>query len=445
MNKNKKYVAAAGALALAAMGATAQAQSSDALIDKLVDKGILTTKEANDLREEADKDFTKAYSVKSGLPEWVNGMKFNGDFRGRYEGFYIADPKAATGVDRHRFRYRLRFGFTAMMMDNMEVGFALTSSEPSGAFGGDPVSGNTTLGNGADKKFVYIDKAYAKWSPLNSPDATAAFTFGKMENPFVYPSTILFDRDYTPEGLATELSYNVTADQKLRLIGAGYVLDENGGTSQDPFLLAGQLRLESKWTPKISSTVGVGWFSVLSGKPSLTTAAVPNQGRGNTRNAAGNLVYTYNPIYADAGATYLLDKFPGYAGAFPITLSADYLYNPAVKELNTGYSIGMILGKSGKKGLWDVTYRWTELQKDAWYEEFVESDFGAYYKAAPTGGSAGYQSGTNVRGHWIKASYSPYDSLTLSAACFLTGLVTENPRGSRSGATRFQVDAVWKF
>src|SRR6187455_343937 len=64
------------------------AQSADALIDKLVDKGILSVKEANELREQADKNFNQAYSVKSGMPEWVSALKINGDLRGRYESFF---------------------------------------------------------------------------------------------------------------------------------------------------------------------------------------------------------------------------------------------------------------------------------------------------------------------------------------------------------------------
>src|ERR1041385_5393113 len=74
--------------ALAASACCAAAQSSDAIIDKLVEKEILTVKEANELREEADKNFTQAYSVKSGLSDWTSALKFNGDVRGRYEGFY---------------------------------------------------------------------------------------------------------------------------------------------------------------------------------------------------------------------------------------------------------------------------------------------------------------------------------------------------------------------
>ncbi|MDQ6632696.1 MAG: putative porin, partial [Verrucomicrobiota bacterium] len=113
-----------GTLASFAVGTTAMAQSSDALIDKLVEKGILNVKEANDLREEADKDFTKSYSVKSGMPDWVTALKFNGDFRGRYDGIYSRD-----GSDRNRLRYRMRFGATASLTDNFEVGLRLGSGQ----------------------------------------------------------------------------------------------------------------------------------------------------------------------------------------------------------------------------------------------------------------------------------------------------------------------------
>ncbi|MCX6896444.1 MAG: hypothetical protein NTZ16_13285, partial [Verrucomicrobia bacterium] len=73
----------------------------------------------------------------------------------------------------------------------------------------------------------------------------------------------------------------------------------------------------------------------------------------------------------------------------------------------------------------------------AWYEEFVESDFGGI-----SGNS--YMSGTNVKGHWVKLSYSPYDSLTFGLSCFMTELIN-NPGSTKSGATRILADAVFKF
>ena len=164
------------ALGIAALTvANAGAQSADAIIDKLVDKGILTVDEANELRDEADKGFNSAYQVKSGLPDWVTSLRIGGDFRGRYEMFtaaddtYLASPGADdTFVDRHRFRYRIRPGIVATLRDNFEVGFRLTSSEAQGTFGGDPISGNTSFQDNASKKFAYIDLAYAKWTAVNN-------------------------------------------------------------------------------------------------------------------------------------------------------------------------------------------------------------------------------------------------------------------------------------
>ena len=434
------------AVILFAAGGTAFGQSTDALLDKLVEKGVLSVKEANDLREEADKNFTTAYSVKSGMPEWVSALKFNGDLRGRFEGFYGDNPAF---VDRNRFRYRMRFGVTVNLLDDMEVGFRLTSSEASGTFGGDPISGNTSFGDNGSKKFVYIDLAYGKWSPLRTPEWTGAVTIGKMENPFVFPSTMMFDRDYTPEGAAGQLGYSFNDRQSLKLIVGAFVLDELSADNSDPWLGGAQLRWDATWSPRIATSAGISGFSIASRKD-LINGNVPNVGRGNTRDATGAPAFDFRPVYADAGFTYTLEKFLYYAGPFPINVSGDFLHNPEARSDDQGYSVGISFGKAGKKGTWELAYRWEELQADAWFEEFPESDFGAFYEAQqPNAGfaapGAGYGSGTNVRGHWVKLSYSPYDSFTLSAACFFTELINPSPGDSRSGMTRLQVDGVWKF
>lgn len=429
---------AAGVLALACLGSNAQAQSNDALIDKLVSKGILTVKEANELREEADKGFSQALQVKNGMPDWVDSLKLNGDLRGRYEGIF-ADPS----VDRNRFRYRMRFGAVALLKDQFEVGLRLTSSEAaSGGSGGDPISGNTTMTSNGSKKLIYLDLAYGKWTPINNADWNTTFTLGKMENPFVF-SDMIFDGDYTPEGAAQQFGYNINNNHSLKLNVGEFAIYEDSGKYHDTYMFGGQLRWEAKWAPKMQSSMGIGGLA-LSDSDLLLTTSVPNQNYGNERNASGQLVNSYNPIVVDGSVTYNLDSFPMYVGQFPIKLAGDYLNNPAADKAAEGYSLGMTFGKSGKKGLWELSYRWKELQGDAWYEEVVDSDFGAYYTAATTRGSAGYRAGTNVRGHIVKASYSPYDSVTLGITYFLTEII-DQPTASSVDTGRLQVDASFKF
>jgi hypothetical protein len=465
--KLKRMMMAAGAALACAGTSQASAQSVDALLDKLVDKGVLSVSEANSLREESEKGFNAAYAVKSGMPDWVNSLKFNGDLRGRYEGFFFENENA---IDRQRFRYRMRFGATAVIKDNFEVGFRLSSSEPGsgGSFGGDPISGNTTFADNGSKKFVYIDLAYGRWTAVNSPDLLAAFTIGKMENPFVF-SDMVFDGDYTPEGLAVQLAYTLDDKHALKFNAGAFVMDEISASNNDPYWVGGQVRVDSTWSKKVATSMGVAALLIdnqealnasrastltPTGTNTTTTWTVPNQNAGNLRTpvsgtsgSVGNLINHYNPIVADAALTYTLDKFPMYNGAFPIRFGGDYMINPAASHQNVGYSAGVMFGKSGKKGLWDVSYRYKYLEGDAWFEEFVDSDFGAFYQSssARTGGGSGYLAGTNIRGHIIKLSYSPYDALTLGATAFLTEAIQENPEGTESSTARLQVDAVLKF
>lgn len=437
---------AATAITAMAFTGSAQAQSPDALLNKLVDKGVLTAKEANDLRKETEKDaetnFNKMYQAKSGLPEWVTSLKFYSDLRLRHESIYV---DSGDFPDRSRFRYRIRPGFTAVLKDNFEVGIRLSSSEPSsGGAGGDPISGNTSFSDNGSKKSIYVDLAYAKWNALKTSDWNLTFTGGKMENALHFPSTDVFDKDYTPEGFAQEASYRLNSNHVFKATAVQYILDEVATSSKDPALVGGQLRWNAAWDKQWSSTLGGTYLSILN-RDSLTTAAVPNQGRGNSRDAGGNLLHGFNPWIGDAGLTYLFDSAPIYKGAFPVNVSADYIYNPSAPDDNIGYSAGVTFGKSGKKNTWQIDYRYTYLEGDAWYEELPESDFGAVYATAPTGGDSGYRNGTNVKGHWVKASYSPANSLTLSVAYFFTDLINPNPSNSDSGAGRLQVDMVWKF
>jgi hypothetical protein len=116
---------AAGLVVLGGLNLDSCGQTANALIDKLVEKGSLTVKAAKELREEADKGFTWAHQLKTGLPGWVSSLKWSGDLRGRYEGF-TSDNSAA--VDRHRFQYRLRLGMTVSMLDSLELGVRLASA-----------------------------------------------------------------------------------------------------------------------------------------------------------------------------------------------------------------------------------------------------------------------------------------------------------------------------
>ncbi|MFN7138654.1 MAG: putative porin [Limisphaerales bacterium] len=441
MNMLRNSVVALAAILLVG-NSHCEAQSSDALINKLIEKGILTSQEAKELREQADQDFKEAYSARSGMPEWVSALKFNGDLRLRYENIHVDDP---TFPDRNRFRYRLRFGATASLTDNFEIGLRLISGETArGNFSTlNPISGNATLGDNASKKLIGIDLAYVQWEPIESSDWNLTLSGGKIRNPFT-SSEMLFDNDYTPEGLSQQLSYQLNKEHTLQLNLGQFILDELAETSNDPYLLGAQVRWDAEWSSRWNSSLGLAAFSIQ-GQESLTSANVPDQNSGNTRRADGSLVREFHPVYGDVSVTHSLESFPLYNGSFPIKFLGDVIYNPGSPTENMAYSIGATFGRANKRRTWELSYRWLYQEADSWYEELVNSDLAAFYQVAPVGGRRGLGSGTNIRGHVIRGAYAPMDYLTLRITYSLMEAIIETPATSNSESGRLQVDAMWRF
>jgi hypothetical protein len=472
-HKTTKLALAAGAATLATLAPQVHAQSSDALIDKLVEKGILTVREAQDLRDDADKDFKTAFQAKTGMADWVTGYKITGDIRGRYEQFTTENPGnslsnggplGTSGIDRIRLRYRLRFGITVNMEDNMEAGFRLGSGDPksSNNSGGNPLSNNSSFSQNFNQKPVYIDTAYGKWTPINSGSWMLSAMIGKMDNPFKF-TPMVFDPDITPEGVAAQGSYLINDKHSLAFTGGAFVLNDAysatpsatfPGSSESPFIFGGQITWNAKWTDKWASSVGVGAFELVNNQR-LTTYEVPTINQGNTRDQFGSLVYGYLPVIGDASVTYTLDTFPFYNGTFPITLAGEGMDNPAAHKANKGYWGGITFGKSGTKKTWDLVYRYEYLESDAWYDQLVDDDNIAYFTNLPKssdgastvpGSSVGYVSGTNIKGHYIRFDYSPTDSLVLSLTCYINSLIdSQNGNEPQSSAMHFMADAMWKF
>jgi hypothetical protein len=477
-NNTTKVAIFAGAAALMALTPQTHAQSSvDALLNKLEQKGILSVDEAKALKAENERgsadDFNKALSSKFPMPDWVTSYKLYGDFRGRYDDVSTDIPAFATpgaGVPKKednnmRLRYRLRVGLTVNMKDDLQVGFRVGSGD------GGPLSNNQTLSGNASKKTLYVDAAYGRWTPINDGTWMVAGTLGKMDQPF-QESPMLFDPDYTPEGAALQATYKINDKNSLAFNGAGFVLDQT--TSRGPFLYGGQIIWNSTWSPKISTSLGIADYDIADDSnfpvtSNLNGADEPNgyvtpydsnlgnatvkttipQGVGIIPTPGYKFANHFNPIVASGSATYTLDSFPLYRGAFPVKFAGEYMNNPDAAKNNEGWWAGVTLGKSGKKGLWDISYRYQRLEADAWWDQIVDDDNVAVFpdknkipNAVLSNQAVG---GTNIKGHLIKFNYSIYDSLTFSFTAYINELIN-NPVPSKStGAVHAMADLMWKF
>ena len=466
----------AGAAALMALTPNTHAQSSvDALLNKLEQKGILTVDEAKELKTENQQDsaadLNKAMNSRFPMPDWVTSYKLYGDFRGRFDELTTDSPGAAalSAQDRMRLRYRLRVGMLVNMKDDLQVGFRLGSGDATGvgsqSSAGSPLSNNSTLQDNGTKKMIYIDAAYGKWTPINDGVWMLAATIGKMDQPFQV-SQMVFDSDYTPEGGALQSSYKINDNHSLAVNGAAFVLDEMAASARDPFMYGAQAIWNANWTPHIGSSLGIGAFDIvnkqalgLSGganPPNINAGGVPNINQGNTRNGFGNLTYNYNPIIVSGSATYTLDSFPLYNGKFPIKLAGEFMDNPGADPAtgsanNQGYWGGITFGKSGKKGTWDIFYRYQYLEADAWYDELVDDDNVAFYSHTATAlAKNGWMSGTNMKGHLVKFNYSLTDALTFSLTTYINDLINPNLNTGGLGEPKnhslhFMADLMWKF
>ena len=443
----------AGAAALMALTPQTHAQSTvDDLLNKLEQKGILTVDEANQLKAEnatnSVADFNKAFNTKFPMPDWITSYKLYGDFRGRYDERTTSNPAQEDNI---RLRYRLRVGLDVNMEDNLQVGFRLGSSDypsSSNPTGGSALSNNTTLQGNGSKKFIYVDAAYGKWTPINNGTWMVAGTIGKMDQPFQL-TPMVFDPDYTPEGGALQTSYKINDQNSVVVNGAGFILDYSGSSAQNmSFLYGAQAMWNATWTDHLSSSLGVSAFDIVN-RDQLTTANNASNGnKGNAVNAAGAPVYNLNPIVVDASLTYKLDSFPLYKGAFPIKLFGEYLNNPGAPGSggasvggapsgNEGFYGGIAFGHAGKKGTWDVGYRYESLDANAWYAQIVNDDNLVY--------NAGFAGGTNIKGHLFTADYAFTDSLLFSFTCYVNSMIGNTLGGASSSAVHAMADLMWKF
>ena len=428
------------------------AQTTDALLDKLVNKGILTADEAKELKKEQAK--TPVTDSRFNLPPWLNSIKLSADFRARYDGIYQSDNVGSGNFteDRNRFRYRLRAGFTADLGDHFEFGMRLASGDVgtavtvatnatggvSGTFNGgrgqSPFSANTTLDSDATRKDIFIDLAYGKWTPCQWATAEV----GKMNNAFWF-TDMSMDPDYNPEGAQQKFGYNINDSQRINYTAGEWVIAENffgngQNDNKDVYLFVNQLDWAAKWTSLISTRFGVGIMNFLHQK----SIGFDGNGSGllnqNGTPAGGAAAPNFNPIIARGEVTFTLPSFPLFHGGFPITPGGEYANNPgAGSHVNEAYNIGVTFGSAKAKGNWQLSYNYKNIETASVWHGLNDDDFGFNGRG-----------GTDVRGHQVIGSYHPYDPLFVNFRYMRTERIG-NPVNTSAEQDRIFFDLVWAF
>lgn len=402
------------------LAGSAAAGEVDILVDKLVEKGILSAADAKDIlvdvKAEAQKERemvvneTKAALKEDGalsldLPEWVRKTQLTGDFRLRYQ-FTDRDRSA----ERHRGRYRLRLGLVSEINDQVTVGIGLATG------GTDPRSTNQTMTNSFESPDFRLDYAYVAYEPF--PWLT--LTGGKFKNPLWTPSDLLWDGDIRPEGVSAQL--NKKTDSAELFLNAGiWVLDERGGDENDPMMFVVQPGYKVSLGDSVYFKNALSWYEVTN----VDGTTLDHSAGTNSVGGGGLLDHDYDAVAvsAELGLATHVDVIPFVA------LFGEYVNNISVSQKDEGYLAGIKFGckKVKKAREWQVKALYRRLEQDAWLDVFPDSD--------------AYGGDTGVKGYEFVFNYGLARNISLALDYYRMKRIN----GNSMDEDLFQADINIKF
>jgi hypothetical protein len=260
-------------------------------------------------------------------------LKFNGDFRVRYE--YTNAGNGALALGREVVRFRL--GLTYPLRPDITVRARVATGDP-----GDPNSTDITLSSFVDDLAFTLDVASVE---IVKP-RWAAFA-GKFVNPLQY-TELVWDGDVNPQGVAARGVLGDKAKVSATLTGLYFIVDQQANNLSSD-MGGGQLTVSapagSQW--KVSGSAGYYDYRIRS-----LTAANSGDTRSN-RLAPGGLAYLSDFNLLDL---LLVVDYSGIGEHYPLRLVGDYVHNSGANDLNTGWEADVFVGRSAVKG--DMRYRY---------------------------------------------------------------------------------------
>ncbi len=372
------------ALFVAVLGTgVACAGEVDILLQKLVDKGVLTPGEAQQVGTETKEQVKKeiAQGKFSSLPAWVQNTKLKGDFRLRYQDDYANASASSKQNNKQRARFRLRLGLESKVNDKILVGVGLATgintSDAKGLTSADTSrSTNQTFGQGFGKAPISLDYAFAQYTP--TPWAT--IVGGKFKNTLWEPGDLIWDTDINPVGASLKLNKDINSNLSLFMNTGILTIMEDTGNTTAPTMFTIQPGVNYKANDSINVKGAVSYYQAFGVKGKLLNGAVgTNSGytvSGST--VSGALLYDYADITPALEISFK-DPFKALGSDIPyLALFGEYVQNinSAVKNDNTGYMLGFKFGaeKVENFGDWQFRYNYAMLGKDAILDILPDSD-----------------------------------------------------------------------
>lgn len=308
----------------------------------------------------------EADSAKNKIPAWVNGTQFKGDLRYRYQNVQNDNNTA-----KDRQRVRLRVGAYGKVNDFTDYGIRL-------ATGGSNATSSDQDVDGGTKKEIRLDQYYVDLYP--DQFMGTHLIMGKMPQPWIDRTGLIWDGDVNPEGLAVTYETGFTNGLKLMANAGSFVIKED--RSDDLQLWAGQIAAETKFG---GATVRLGVSDFYYANASAQGAGLTTT-NANTPGTGFNLVEGFGSV--------------GFNSGTPVVLNGQYVVNvDAASSDDTAYLFGVTIGNAKAKGSWEAGYNYRDTGQDAVPDGFNDSTF-----AGGLAGSHGhsfwakYQIAKNIQG-----------------------------------------------
>jgi hypothetical protein len=408
----------------------------DILLQKLVEKGVLTAGEAQEVKVETQEQVKKEISEGkySSLPAWVQNIKLKGDLRLRYQ--YKQDKKTSSdetaSQDTQVGRLRMRLGLESKINEKIMAGIGIATNS-----GGDPRSTNISFGdkNGgySTKMEIRLDNAYVKYTPFSWLYLVGGKMF--LKDVMWEPTDLVWDTDITPEGGVIALNKQINSKASAFMYTGALIETADTSSNADPVMMyLVQPGIDYKLTDNIAlrGAVSFNAWSNVKG----TTYPTDSWYKSSNSKEGTKWKYNYNVL---SPQFELSMKEPFKAVGLNIEdlrFFGEYVNNLAAPAKNSGFSAGFQFGnaKVEKWGDWQMRYIYAMLEKDAVIDVTPDSDR--------------YSGKTGMRSHELALSYGLGKNTSLGLDVYRSWNINRQTPAStyaKAPETLVQVDWNMKF
>ena len=353
---------------------------------------------------------TKETTTPVAAKSMLDRVHFKGDLRLRYESIERDDAN-----NKYRNRYRIRLGSHIDITDHLMFDVGMRSGF------GNPTSGNQTFHDDQPLSDYFWQSFRFNVLGFTYKEGNAVYKIGREPYMMYRPikSQLVWDNDVSLNGV----NYQYKDDARIVTLGINQpTLEEKADDKADTvnLYLAQYVHKTKLENAKLNLGAGIYFYDGLKGNVPLF-----GESKGNT---------LVNGLYANE--YHIVEGFGelqfGDVFGMPFKAAASVAYNFAADDNNFGYDIAFQLGKAKHVGQWQVKYSYTDIQEDA--------VFGAYSDSDNFGG------GTAAKGHAIRAKYKAGKNLYLAGNFFFDTLyASKSKTGTEADYERVQLDVIVKF